>query len=141
MAYLAAIDIGSNALRLAIARQNKEELHICYQAREPLRLGQVVFSQGSIDSTRLQSLEKALLKFKNQMENYNVSKYRAVATSAMREASNHPEVVAHLDQTHQLKVEVISAEEEARLVSLAVSKRIDLHSKNHLLIDIGGGEH
>ncbi len=139
MAYLAAIDIGSNAIRLAIARQIPTGLHLSYRSREPVRLGSSVFSLGEIDEGTYEDLKRALLQFKNQLENFNVLKYRAIATSAMREAKNSQEIVKKLFEYTGIKIEVISGQEEARLVSLAISQKVDLETGNHLLIDIGGG--
>ena len=139
MSYLAAIDIGSNALRLAIAHQTGHDLHLSYRSREAVRLGSSVFSSGQIDEPIFEDLKKALLQFKNQLANHNVLKYRAIATSAMREAQNSNEIVEKLHKQTGIQIEVISGEEEARLVSLAISQKVDLNHDNFLLIDIGGG--
>ncbi len=139
MSYLAAIDIGSNAIRLAIARQNHTDWHLTYRSREPVRLGSSVFSTGIIDEATFEDLKQALLQFRNQLENHNVHKYRAIATSAMREAENCEEIILKLRQSTGIHVEVISGEEEARLVSKAISLKVDIKKGNHLLIDIGGG--
>lgn len=139
MAYLAAIDIGSNAIRLAIAHQSPRGLHLSYRSREAVRLGASVFSKGEIDEPTFSDLKQALLRFRNQIENHNVLKYRAIATSAMREARNGREVVRRLFEHTGIHIEVISGQEEARLVSLSISKKINLSRGNHLLIDIGGG--
>ncbi len=139
MSYLAAIDIGSNAIRLAIAHKRRGKIHISYKSREPVRLGSSVFATGKIDEPILKDLKVALNQFRNQLENHNVLKYRAIATSAMREASNSDEVVQVLNQETGINIEVISGEEEARLVSTAISQKVDLSQGNHLLIDIGGG--
>ncbi|MEM7646117.1 MAG: hypothetical protein AAF203_04335 [Pseudomonadota bacterium] len=139
MSYIAAIDIGSNAIRLAIAHQTPQGLHISYRSREPVRLGSCVFSEGQINEDTYEDLKNALNQFKNQLENHNVHHFRAIATSAMREASNNEEVIESLLKDTGLKIELISGEEEARLVSLAISKQVDLSEGNYLLIDIGGG--
>ncbi len=139
MTYIAAIDIGSNAIRLAIAHKTKTGLHLTYRSREPVRLGSSVFTNGAIDEGTCNDLEQAMLQFKNQLENHNVKHYRAIATSAMREASNSKDVVQSLLEASGLQIEVISGQEEARLVSLAISQKVDLQQGNHLLIDIGGG--
>lgn len=137
--YVAAIDIGSNAIRLAIADTKLSPYHVSYRSREPVRLGSSVFSEGQINDNIYQSLRNALLQFKNQLENHNVSHFRAVATSAMREATNNQEVVTKLKQETGIEIEIISGDEEARLVNLAISQKIDLNQGQHLLIDIGGG--
>lgn len=139
MSYIAAIDIGSNAIRLAIARQHDSQLHIAYRSREAVRLGRSVFGCGKIDEATLEELKTALLQFKNQLENYNVLKYRAIATSAMREAKNSEKIVKILFESTGLMIDVISGEEEAQLVSQAISQKVALDQGSHLLIDIGGG--
>lgn len=139
MEYIAAIDIGSNAIRLAIARLRDNTVYISYRSREPVRLGSSVFSKGQIDTEIYEQLKQAIIQFSNQMKNHNVSRYRAIATSAMREAENGAEVVEKLFSETGIKVEIISGEEEARLVSNAIAQKIDTNSGEHLLIDIGGG--
>lgn len=139
MEHIAAIDIGSNALRLAVARLQGGEYQICYRSREPVRLGTDVFDTGQIGPKSQQNLTAALLNFRNQMENHNVQRYRGIATSAMREASNQLEVVQFLKESTGLKIEVIDGQEEAQLVFQSISQKIDLQSSPHLLIDIGGG--
>lgn len=139
MSYFAAIDIGSNAIRLAIAHKIPEGVYLSYRSREPVRLGSSVFSDGVISEDIYKDLKTALRKFNNQMENHNVLKCRAIATSAMREAKNSAEIVERLKKKTGIEIEVISGEEEARLVFTAISRKIDLHQDSYLLIDIGGG--
>lgn len=140
MSYIAAIDIGSNAIRLAIAHVSLEGgIHLSYRSREPVRLGSSVFSTGSVDNATYEDLKKALLQFRNQLQNHNVKSFRATATSAMREAKNGKEIVKKLFLATGIQVEIISGEEEAQLVSNAISRKIDLKAGNFLLIDIGGG--
>jgi exopolyphosphatase/guanosine-5'-triphosphate,3'-diphosphate pyrophosphatase len=139
MSSFAAIDIGSNAIRLAIARQTNSGLHHSYRSREPVRLGRSVFGSGVIDEATYQELKQVLQQFRNQLENYNVLKYRAIATSAMREAANSREIIAKLREETGLLVEIISGDQEADLVATAISQRVDLTTGSYLLIDIGGG--
>ncbi len=139
MSYIAAIDIGSNAIRLAIAHLTNTGLHISYRSREPVRLGSSVFSTGEISPAIAEDLASALTKFKNQLENHNVKVFRAIATSAMREAKNSQDIVKNLKKRTGIEVEIISGEEEARLVSTAIAQKIDISKGNSLFIDIGGG--
>jgi len=137
--HIAAIDIGSNAVRLAISRQKRGQWTQCLRLREAVRLGSDVFETSSIGRQIEKDLTTALLMFGNQMENHNVSIYRAVATSAMREAKNSAEVCQRIAEKTGITVEVISGKEEASLVFFALSKEMDLDSGPHLIIDIGGG--
>ena len=139
MHYIAAIDIGSNAIRLAIARVQGSQLQISYRSREPVRLGSNVFSDGVIHTEIYEDLSYALKQFQNQLDNHKVQAMRAVATSAMREASNSEQVVQDLLKDTGIHVEIISGEEEARLVALAIEQKLDLSKGHYLLIDIGGG--
>ena len=139
MPYIAAIDIGSNAVRLAIANHTHSGVYVSYLSRQPVRLGSSVFSMGSVNGETYSELKGALLEFRNQMENYNVASWRAVATSAMREATNSKSIVDRLRRETGLAIEIISGQEEARLVSLGISKKLDLSQGRYLLIDIGGG--
>ncbi len=136
---LAAIDIGSNAIRLAIARVQGSQLQISYRSREPVRLGSNVFSDGMIHTEIYDDLCYALKQFQNQLDNHKVRCMRAVATSAMREASNSQQVVQDLIRDTGIHVEIISGEEEGRLVAIAIAKKLDLSKGRYLLIDIGGG--
>ena len=139
MSYYAAIDIGSNAMRLAIAHSTSNLIHISFKSREPVRLGTTVFDSGLIEKPIYEDLKNALLTFRNQLDNHNVKKFRAVATSAMREAKNNSEVVENLYKDTGIKIEIISGQEEARLVALAIEQKINLKKGSFLLIDIGGG--
>lgn len=141
MTTYAAIDIGSNAVRLAIAERQPDggPVHVSFVTREPVRLGTDVFKNGIISPETYESLKAALIKFGNHMENHQVAKHRAVATSALREAKNGAEIVKKLKKDIGLTLELISGEEEARLVYEAISQKIDLLKDKHLIIDIGGG--
>ncbi len=139
MCYFAAIDIGSNAVRLAIAKRSAHDLRITYRSREPVRLGSSVFTMGKIDDLAQADLEQALFRFKNQLENHNVEKLRAVATSAMRESHNGLQVVQSIFEKTGIEIEIISGDEEAKLVTDAIQQKLDLSEGRSLLIDIGGG--
>jgi exopolyphosphatase/guanosine-5'-triphosphate,3'-diphosphate pyrophosphatase len=139
MSYYAAIDIGSNAMRLAILHKTSQNHHISFRSREPVRLGTSVFDSGIIEKPIYNDLKEALGKFKNHLENHNVCSFRAVATSAMREAKNNSEIVDKLFKETGVKIEIISGEEEAKLVARAIESKINLRKGRFLLIDIGGG--
>jgi exopolyphosphatase / guanosine-5'-triphosphate,3'-diphosphate pyrophosphatase len=139
----AAIDIGSNAIRLLImsvspseglASFNKELL-----IRIPLRLGQESFESGKISDRKLKQLLRSLKAFKQLMKVHGVVSYRACATAAMREAKNVKEVVKRVKTDTNLRIEVIDGQEEAKII-------FDTHSlyhlndqNNYLFVDVGGG--
>lgn len=140
MPTLCSIDIGSNAMRLAIGfLDHNRKLHIVEDLREPVRLGKDVFTSGVISKETTQKAVEAFGRFKDLIEQHRVVKTRAVATSAVREARNRDEFIKKILQTSGIELKPITSEEEALLVYLAVSKKIPLEGKTAMLIDIGGG--
>lgn len=140
MPGLAAIDIGSNAIRLGIGFLDRElSPKFIEEIREPIRLGDEVFKSGMISEQAIQRAEAAFARFKGAFERHAVTRYRAVATSALREARNQSEFIARIRQASGIDIDVISGEEEARLVFLAVHQVCNLKGKLALLVDIGGG--
>lgn len=140
MTSVAAIDIGSNALRLAIAavgsdgRPGEPEI-----LREAVRLGRDVFRDGALGAETLARLVRALQRFRARLDAEAIQDVRVVATSALREATNRREVIDRVRAETGLEIEVIGGDEEARLVLQAVAGRFDLRGKTSLLIDLGGG--
>ncbi len=140
MRPIAAIDIGSNAVRLAVGELDSEgKLRVIRDAREAVRLGQDAFSTGIISDLTLALLVDAFNNFKKIISDLNVSKLHAVATSALREAINRKDILKAVRERTGIEVEMIGGEKEAELIHLAVSERIELEDKLALLIDIGGG--
>ncbi len=139
----AAVDIGSNAMRLLFCRAyevngkpvfSKEEL-----IRVPIRLGEDVFLNGKISERKAEKLITAMRAFSELIKVYEVNAYRAVATSAMRDASNGLEVIERIKNEAALTVEIIDGKLEAQLV---FSNHIEemLNPKHaYLYIDVGGG--
>jgi exopolyphosphatase/guanosine-5'-triphosphate,3'-diphosphate pyrophosphatase len=141
MQTISAIDMGSNAIRMVVGRLNRtqDEVEVINNIRIPVRLGQDVFSVGQIGEPTMQAAVDTFSRFQKTADEFDVKQIRAVATSAMREAENGEILVDRIVQQTGIHVEVISGEEEARLVHLAVGKAIDLQHKKAMLIDIGGG--
>jgi exopolyphosphatase/guanosine-5'-triphosphate,3'-diphosphate pyrophosphatase len=140
MQNIAAIDIGSNAMRLIVGRLGyNNQLETVENLRLPVRLGQDVFSKGQIREQTIQDALEAFIRFRKVADDYEVEKIRAVATSAMREASNSDILCDRIARTTGIEIEIISGEEEARLIHLAVSQAVNLKNKHAILIDIGGG--
>lgn len=137
---LAAIDVGSNAIRLVIGElEANGEVRILKKYREAVRLGKDAFSQGSISKKCIEKTIETFLKFKGFLKEQNVKHVRAVATSAMREASNRKLLVESVFKQTGIEIEVIDGLEEGRLIFSAVSNRVDLSGSRSILIDIGGG--
>ena len=140
---IAAIDIGSNAVRLLIKevvkdKKRTDSIKISY-TRVPIRLGEDVFTKGKISKEKENQLVKTIKAFRHLMDVQEVKVFRACATSAMREAENKREIVKHIFKETKVELEVISGEEEAQLIfSNFVTQRLDL-DKTYLYIDVGGG--
>src|SRR5262249_12722214 len=137
-AVVAAIDVGTNAVRLEIARQLPDgSLETLHQERDPVRPGEGVFTHGSIPREVADRLLSTLRGY-GALCRRDGAQVRAVATSAVREAKNREEIVRRARKEAGLKLEVVSGMEEARLICLGV-----LHGKppgtRSLCIDIGGG--
>lgn len=138
--YIAAIDVGSNAMRLGIALRDANGLpNIILRHREPVRLGHDAFTTGTLsEATQIEAIE-AFRQFRRILDRHHVGSLRATATSAMRDSSNGAELARRILEETGIRLELISGEEEARLVHLSISTRVDLDHHFSLLIDIGGG--
>jgi exopolyphosphatase/guanosine-5'-triphosphate,3'-diphosphate pyrophosphatase len=137
---IAAIDAGSNAIRMVVGQVAETwEVKAIENIRLPIRLGQDVFRNGFLEEKTIRQVEEAFFRFKHVAENYGVQELRAVATSAAREASNGNLLVERIAQTSGIELKLISGEDEARLVHQAVAQALNLKNKRTLLIDIGGG--
>ncbi len=139
----AAIDIGSNAVRLLVKGIHRGEsvndLAKVFIVRVPLRLGQDVFTKGRVSTEKTEKLLRLMHAFSQLMQVYNVVSYRACATSAMRDASNGGEIVRYISERSGINIEIINGLEEARIVydSHIVE---ELHQEgNFVYVDVGGG--
>jgi exopolyphosphatase/guanosine-5'-triphosphate,3'-diphosphate pyrophosphatase len=144
---IAAIDIGSNALRLQIKDCSQpdfllslESLHEGeYYERVPLKSGMDVFAAGNILPPTKIRLTLALQHFAAVMRQFGVSRYRAVATSAYRDARNGQEVISRAGKDSGLNIEIIPGDEEARLTRLSFKPPQEWEDDYFLFVDVGGG--
>jgi exopolyphosphatase/guanosine-5'-triphosphate,3'-diphosphate pyrophosphatase len=145
--YLAAIDIGSNAVRLVVKSLRKEpgeaqpRVEQALLIRFPLRLGKEVFTRGKIPGKTARQLIQLMNAFAELLKVFPVSAVRACATSAMREATNGDKVARRIKKKTAINVEIISGEEEARLI-YSIHRHAqggDGEGKPFLYIDVGGG--
>jgi exopolyphosphatase/guanosine-5'-triphosphate,3'-diphosphate pyrophosphatase len=139
----AAIDIGSNAVRLLIAdiKQTEEKLSFKKNTliRVPLRLGDDAFLDKKISEKKIEELIKTMLAFRNLIDVFKVSKYMACATSAMREAINGVAIVAKIKQEAGIDLEIVEGQREAKIIYAShIEETLD-QKKNYLYIDVGGG--
>jgi exopolyphosphatase/guanosine-5'-triphosphate,3'-diphosphate pyrophosphatase len=140
MSKIAAIDVGSNAMRMVVGEVDEAwRVNTLENIRLPVRLGQDVFNKGYLEPGTIQRAREAFLRFRHVAETHNVQQVRAIGTSAVREASNSDLLIYEIRNTSGIELHVISGEEEARLIHLAVVHELNLKDKRTLLIDIGGG--
>ena len=143
MKKLAAIDIGSNAVRLLIANTYIENNNPTYKKisliRLPIRLGNDVFTKGKISQKKIDILIEAAKTFRSIMKIHKVSKYKAVATSAMRGAKNAKKILDKIYKETKLKVQVISGDLEAAYILQLFKNNLNIKNENYLFIDVGGG--
>jgi len=140
MQTIASIDVGSNAIRIAVGRVDERgKVEVIDNVRLPVRLGQDAFTTGVFSEETIARAVDTFGQFQRIIRDTGVSRTRAVATSAMREAANRDLLIDRIAQRTLIDVEIISGEEEARLIHLAVADAVDLKGKVSLAIDIGGG--
>ncbi|MBS1841755.1 MAG: Ppx/GppA family phosphatase [Acidobacteria bacterium] len=138
--HIAAIDAGSNAVRLSVVRAHSAvDLEPLHDERYPLRLGESVFVRHRFSEDVLKKGIKAFKYFREVMHEFGVTRYRAVATSATREAQNRNSFVRHIRQKAKLKLEVIAPHEESRLGREAVFAALGPESPLRCVSDLGGG--
>ena len=140
----AAIDIGSNAIRLLVNNVieqadkpttfKKSEI-----IRVPVRLGEDAFTKDEISENNIQRLVKTMKSFNLLMQVYGVEKYMACATSALREAKNGNDVVNRVLQESGIKIEIIDGEREASIIATTDLKELIKKDRVYLYVDVGGG--
>jgi len=140
---IAAVDIGSNAIRLFVAEvfyeAGKIELDKISHTRIPIRLGEDVFTFGRISETKETQLTQVLTGLSLIIDSLGVERFRICATSAMRSAENGREVVSNIKAKTGLTVDVLSGAEEADIIFGNFEQQDLPKSKNYLFIDVGGG--
>ena len=139
----AAIDIGSNAIRILIANIIETEDDVVFQKnsliRSPVRLGEDSFTFGEISSKSLKRFVNTMKAFKLLMKIHGVSHYKAYATSALREANNSSYVIKTVKKKVGIKVEIIDGIKEAKIISNSKISEFINTQKTFLFVDVGGG--
>jgi len=143
MLRYAAIDIGSNAVRLLIADitlgNQRYEFKKNTLIRVPLRLGDDAFLNQEISESKIDDMVKTMTAFKNLMDVYQVTHYIACATSAMREAQNGKEIVKLIKRKANINLEIIEGHREASIIAANhIEETLD-ENRGYLYIDVGGG--
>lgn len=140
MEHIASFDIGSNAIRMATASLDKDGLLVIRERiRKPLRLGTEAFSNGTFSENTIEEAVRVFCEFRKILDHHGIQKWRAVATSAFRNAANREVLRERVLKESGIFIEEINGTEEAYLIRKAIQTQIDLHKKNYLLFDIGGG--
>lgn len=139
-----AIDIGSNAIRLLIANvivkdEKETQFKKSSLVRVPIRLGADAFVSGVISEENTTRMIEAMNAFKLLMNVHKVERYKACATSAMREASNGAEVAKKIEEETGIKIDIIGGKEEASIISSTDLDELIQGNNSYLYVDVGGG--
>ena len=140
----AAIDIGSNAVRLLISDVIEQDdrppiFRKNSLVRVPIRLGEDVFKSQEISERNILRLKEAVLAFNLLMKSHEISKYKACATSAMREAVNGYEVTQEIKKTTNITIDIINGKEEANIIAATGLNQFVSDGSTYLYVDVGGG--
>ena len=141
---LAAIDIGSNAIRILISNvfevEGSQPIFMKSEmVRVPIRLGEDSFTVGEISPKNIKRIIKAMKAFKLIMKINGVKHYMACATSALRESNNSEEIIKKVKKKTGIKIEVIDGKREAQIISNTTIMDSIGQNKNYLYVDVGGG--
>ena len=140
----AAIDIGSNAVRLLIKSIDREavqekKIKKVMMLRVPLRLGFDVFAIGELSEKKADKLRRLMKAFRQLMKIYDVDDYRACATSAMRDARNGRTIIKKIEKDTGIRIEIIDGQEEARMIYNNHIECMEDRLGNYMYVDVGGG--
>jgi len=139
MPIFAAVDIGSNSVRLKIARLSRHRLTEIHEDREVTRLGESVFRNGFLSPEAIANTVKVLRRFHRAAQKIGVDAVRVVATSALRDARNSHAFLEWVRSATGWEVQIISGLEEARLIHLGLVSNIRMTASSLLMMDLGGG--
>jgi len=140
----AAIDIGSNAVRLLISTITEPEgkeptFKKTSLVRVPIRLGKDVFVDGKISPFNMQRMRDTMQAFNLLMKSHQIERYKACATSAMRDASNGEELAELVKEESEIDIEIIDGEHEAAIIAATDLHALTQNDKTYLYVDVGGG--
>lgn len=142
--HYAAIDIGSNAVRLLIKQveedtEGKANFRKEMLLRVPLRLGFDVFAMGKISEEKEKNLMRLMKVFRHMMKIYDVEAFRACATSAMRDAQNGKDIIKRIKKKTGIEIEIIDGQEEATTIYNNHNEYMEDRNGNYMYVDVGGG--
>ncbi len=136
---LAAIDIGSNGVRLLVGHVESGKLNLLFRKRAQIRFGADSFEHGEFRKKSFKEADKLFSDFKDLMKKEEVTQCLCVATSAFRDARNRKELIDHVESNYKITINTISGVLESDLIFNAIKNKLTLKDKYNLLIDIGGG--
>jgi exopolyphosphatase/guanosine-5'-triphosphate,3'-diphosphate pyrophosphatase len=137
---VAAIDVGSNSIHMVVAQVESDgRFRVLDRAKEMVRLGHRTLTNGRLSADAMNAGLRTLSAFRTLAERQGVVRFKAVATSAVREARNGGDFIQRVKDEVGLRLTVIPGREEARLIFLGVRHAIDLREQSALIVDVGGG--
>src|SRR5690606_9097984 len=140
---LAAVDLGSNSFRLSIGRvvqhDGAAQIYAIDRLKEHVRLAAGLGPDNELDDAAIERAVISLKRFGERIEGFHPNRVRAVATNTLRMASNAQEVLPRLEEALGFPIEIISGQEEARLIFTGISHELPPSPYRRLMIDIGGG--
>lgn len=135
----AAVDLGSNSFRLHVAAYEGGKMRIEKTARDPIRLGAGLDENGNLTGQAVEAALDCLRKFRLLLDGYTLEEVRVVATNTLRVAKNASTFLPLAERAIGYPIEIISGEEEGRLIYMGVANALDAPEEKRLVIDIGGG--
>jgi len=135
----AAVDLGSNSFRMHIGSHDGEQLRIVKSARDPIRLGAGLDAKGNLTEAAMQSALQCLANFRTILNGFDLDAVRVVATNTLRIANNAATFLPLAERAIGHPIEIISGEEEGRLIYMGVARALAQPAERRLVIDIGGG--
>jgi exopolyphosphatase / guanosine-5'-triphosphate,3'-diphosphate pyrophosphatase len=135
----AAVDLGSNSFRLHIGKHDGDAIRVVKSARDPIRLGAGLDHSGNLTPQAMQAALQCLTNFRTILDGYTLEAVRVVATNTMRIANNAAAFLPAAEKAIGYPIEIISGEEEGRLIYMGVASTLAAPAERRLVIDIGGG--
>ncbi|AKZ64139.1 exopolyphosphatase [Herbaspirillum hiltneri N3] len=135
----AAVDLGSNSFRMHIGKHEGDAIRVIKSARDPIRLAAGLDKNGRLTPQAIAGAVESLARFRTILRDYQLDAVRVVATNTLRVARNAHEFLPDAERAIGYPVEIISGEEEGRLIYMGVAGALALPDEDRLVIDIGGG--
>jgi exopolyphosphatase/guanosine-5'-triphosphate,3'-diphosphate pyrophosphatase len=135
----AAVDLGSNSFRLHIGEPIAGQIHIVRTARDPIRLAAGLGPDNALSFDAMETAVRSLREFGAMLRQYRLDAVRVVATNTLRVATNADSLLPRLEEAIGYPIEIISGEEEGRLIYMGVSAALGRPGERRLVIDVGGG--